>query len=808
MPKSQFYDPQKLLKRGVLTFADIPLFQYDRTLKQELHDHRFSADALKGIWRDMQWIREFETMLDSIRRTKEYRGIRHHYVGPAHLYIGEEAVAVGQAYHLTPDDFIFGNHRSHGETLAKGLRCIATMAEDTLRTIMENTSCGALYQVIRQHLPGHNVREDALHFFLYGLICELFGRANGFSRGLANSMHLFFPPFGIYPNNAIVGGSVGIATGAALYKKVNQKPGVCISNSGDGSLGCGVIWESMNFASMDQYHTLWDEAHRGGLPILYNIINNGYGMGGQTNGETMAYGILARMGAGISPTQLHAERINGFDPLAVIDAYARKLPLLREGQGPVMLDVLTYRTCGHSVSDHGSYRTQEEVDIWANYDCIAGYRQQLVDAGLACEEELDHQIQQMQDTIATLLRLAVDDQISPRLESHHIGDYIFSNGHRKRMAEGPVETLLPYEQVPQVQQLRQRRKNGTFSYRDAIFEAILQKFYEDSTLVAYGEENRDWGGQFGVYQGLTEALPYHRLFNAPISEAAIVSTAVGYGISGGRCIIDLAFCDFMGRAGDELFNQLAKWQAMSAGMLTMPVVVRVALGTRYGAQHSQDWTSLPAHIPGLKVVFPATPYDAKGLMNAALAGTDPVIFFESQRLYNDVESYHDEVPEEYYEIPLGEPILRQTGKDLTILTLGSTLHTAECAADALEKRWGLEVEIIDVRSLVPFNYTPVLASIHKTGRVLLVSDACERGSHMSDLAQNLTQFCFTDLKAPPLVLGARNWITPGPDFEKDFFPQPEWLLDAIHQHLIPLPGHTCSYDFSREQMIAMQKRGI
>ncbi len=808
MPKSQFYDPQKLLKRGVLTFADIPLFQYDRTLKQELHDHRFSTDALKGIWRDMQWIREFETMLDSIRRTKEYRGIHHHYVGPAHLYIGEEAVAVGQAYHLTPDDFIFGNHRSHGETLAKGLRCIATMAEDTLRTIMENTSCGALYQVIRQHLPGHNVREDALHFFLYGLICELFGRANGFSRGLANSMHLFFPPFGIYPNNAIVGGSVGIATGAALYKKVNQKPGVCISNSGDGSLGCGVIWESMNFASMDQYCTLWDEAHRGGLPILYNIINNGYGMGGQTNGETMAYGILARMGAGISPTQLHAERINGFDPLAVIDAYARKLPLLREGQGPVMLDVLTYRTCGHSVSDHGSYRTQEEVDIWANYDCIAGYRQQLVDAGLACKEELDHQIQQMQDTIAALLRLAVDDQISPRLESHRIGDYIFSNGHRKCMAEGPVETLLPYEQVPQVQQLRQRRENGTFSYRDAIFEAILQKFYEDPTLVAYGEENRDWGGQFGVYQGLTEALPYHRLFNAPISEAAIVSTAVGYGISGGRCIIDLAFCDFMGRAGDELFNQLAKWQAMSAGMLTMPVVVRVALGTRYGAQHSQDWTSLPAHIPGLKVVFPATPYDAKGLMNAALAGTDPVIFFESQRLYNDVESYHDKVPEEYYEIPLGEPILRRTGKDLTILTLGSTLHTAECAADALEKRWGLEAEIIDVRSLVPFNYTPVLTSIHKTGRVLLVSDACERGSHMSDLAQNLTQFCFADLKAPPLVLGARNWITPGPDFEKDFFPQPDWLLDAIHQHLIPLEGHTCCHDFSREQMIAMQKRGI
>lgn len=808
MPKSQFYDPKELLQRGVLTFADIPLFSYDRTLKQELQEGRFSTQALKGIWRDMQWIREFENMLNSIRRTGEYGGIHHHYVGPAHLYIGEEAVAVGQAYHLTPDDWIFGNHRSHGETIAKGLRCIATMAEDTLRSIMEHTAGGKLYRVMREHLPGKNVREDALHFFLYGLICELFGRANGFSRGLANSMHLFFPPFGIYPNNAIVGGSVGIATGAALYKKVNRKPGVCISNSGDGSLGCGVTWESMNFASMDQYNTLWDEAHRGGLPILYNIINNGYGMGGQTNGETMGYGMLARMGVGVSPSQMHVERVNGFDPLAVIDAYTRKLPLLREGKGPVMLDILTYRMCGHSVSDHGSYRTQEEVDCWSDYDCIAGYRKQLIQNGLATDEELDDCIRYMKETITAILRLAVDDEISPHLEAHRIGDYMFSDKHQPRMAEGQAETLLPYDQVPQVQQLRHRRANGTFTYRDAVFEAILQKFYDDPTLVAYGEDNRDWGGQFGVYQGLTEALPYHRLFNAPISEAAIVSTAVGYGISGGRCIIDLAFCDFMGRAGDELFNQLAKWQAMSAGMLTMPVIVRVALGTRYGAQHSQDWTSLPAHIPGLKVVFPATPYDAKGMMNAALAGTDPVIFFESQRLYDDVEHYHENVPEEYYEIPLGEPALRRAGKDLTILTLGSTLHTAECAADALEKRWGLEAEIIDIRSLVPFNYAPVLASVHKTGRVLLVSHACERGSHMSDLAQNLTQFCFADLKAPPLVLGAHNWITPGPDFEKDFFPQPDWLLDAIHQHLIPLAGHVCSHDFSREQMIAMQKRGI
>ena len=150
----------------------------------------------------------------------------------------------------------------------------------------------------------------------------------------------------------------------------------------------------------------------------------------------------------------------------------------------------------------------------------------------------------------------------------------------------------------------------TFQLRDRIFEAIFDKFM----LIHphhHGEDVRDWGGAFAVYRGLTEALPYHRLFNAPISEAAIVSSGVGYAMAGGRVIVELMYCDFLGRAGDEVFNQLAKWQAMSAGELKMPLVLRVSVGSKYGAQHSQDWTTLPAHIQGLKVVFPATPYDAK-----------------------------------------------------------------------------------------------------------------------------------------------------------------------------------------------------
>ena len=246
---------------------------------------------------------------------------------------------------------------------------------------------------------------------------------------------------------------------------------------------------------------------------------------------------------------------------------------------------------------------------------------------------------------------------------------------------------------------------------------MLHRFAIDPTMVAFGEENRDWGGAFAVYRGLTEALPYHRLFNSPISEAAIVGAAVGYALEGGRVVAELMYADFMGRAGDEIFNQLSKWQAMSAGQLQMPVVLRVSVGSKYGAQHSQDFTALVHHIPGLKVVYPVTPYDAKGMMNAALAGTDPVIFFESQKVYDVGEMFVEQgVPEGYYEIDSSEPSIKRAGTDLTIVTLGPALYTAIAAADELQTRFGLSAEVVDLRAANPLNYAPVVESVRKTGQ--------------------------------------------------------------------------------------------
>ena len=352
-------------------------------------------------------------------------------------------------------------------------------------------------------------------------------------------------------------------------------------------------------------------------------------------------------------------------------------------------------------------------------------------------------------------------------------------------------------------------KLKTYQLRDGIFEAIIDRFYKDPTLVAYGEENREWGGAFAVYRGLTEALPYNRLFNSPISEGAIVGTAIGYAMCGGRVIPEIMYCDFLGRSGDEVFNQLPKWQAMSGNILKMPVVVRVSVGSKYGAQHSQDWSSLVAHIPGLKVVFPATPYDAKGLMNAALQGTDPVIFFESQRIYDIGEQFHKEgVPEEYYEIPIGEPDVKRSGKDITILSIGATLYKAVEAAGLLAEKYEMDAEVIDARSLVPFNYQLVLDSIKKTGKILLVSDASSRGSYLKDIAANISELAFDDLDAPPVVVGSKNWIVPAHELEDFYFPQVHWILDAIHEKIVPLKGHKVQEDFSDKTFLDKSDRGV
>jgi 2-oxoisovalerate dehydrogenase E1 component len=714
MAKELLIDPEVVRAKAEVELGSIPINAYQPDLQQERA--LYGDEGLDRIGRDMLLVREFELMLNAIKREGSYLGVPYIHAGPAHLSIGQEAEAVGQAFTLGIEDKVFGSHRSHGEVIAKGLSAIAGSDEDFLHDAFSSWSEGVIWQVVEKRLADPDFEQQAINYLLYGMTAETFGRRTGFNRGLGGSMHAFFPPFGIYPNNAIVGGSAPLATGAALYNRLQVQPGLVVASIGDASTGTGPVWESFNFAAMAQLKTLMDPEHRGGLPVIFFIVNNFYGMGGQTIGETMAYERLARIGAGINPENMHAQTIDGNNPLAVIDAMITARQHIQRGDGPVLIDCQTYRLSGHSPSDASSYRTKDELDLWAATDPITAYFDRLVEGGVVATTRHDELKEWAQRKIKTALEVAIDGSESPRLSLRHdattMAKITFNNTAVSAEDAPPGETTMPVTELPHLASLAKKSRSGlvdgkvasgarAITFRDAILEAVAAHAARDNRLALWGEENRDWGGSFGVYRGLTELLPRHRLFNAPISEAAIIGTGVGYALSGGRSLVELMYADFIGRAGDEMFNQMAKWQPMSGGLIKIPMVVRISIGAKYGAQHSQDWSSMVAGVPGLKVVFPATARDAKGLLAAALAGNDPVIFFESQRLYDMPETVYPEVPSEYYEIPIGAPNVVRAGTDLSILTVGAALHRALEAATQLEQQYDLSAEVIDARSLVP-----------------------------------------------------------------------------------------------------------
>ncbi|MCB0024167.1 MAG: thiamine pyrophosphate-dependent dehydrogenase E1 component subunit alpha, partial [Caldilinea sp.] len=383
-------------------------------------------------------IREFETMLDRIKKEGAYQGIEYQHKGPAHLSIGQEASSVGQALALTPDDFIFGSHRSHGEILAKSLSAIARLDDAALERVMTTYNDGDTLKVVETFHKSGGVKGLALDYVLFGTLAEIFGRYAGFNRGMGGSMHAFFPPFGVMPNNAIVGGSADIATGAALFKRVNRRLGIVIANIGDASMGCGPVWEAMMFAAMDQYRKLWPEEAGGAPPMMFNFMNNFYGMGGQPYGETMGYEVLARVGLGVNPEGMHAERVDGYNPLAVADAVTRKKEILLAGRGPVLLDTVTYRFAGHSPSDASAYRTKEEMDLWRQHDSLIGYRAYLVESGFASDADLDAISEEVIDRLVKVLTAAVNDDLVPRvaLDSEYVGEIMFTNRQRDKYADG------------------------------------------------------------------------------------------------------------------------------------------------------------------------------------------------------------------------------------------------------------------------------------------------------------------------------------------------------------------------------------
>ncbi len=819
MPRSLYVDPHEALASGFIRFRDIPVCRY--SLSTDHEKHIYSKREFIRIYHDMVMIREFETMLSDLKERGEYYGVKYKLTSPVHLCIGEEAAAVGEAYGMEPKDILFSTHRNHGSTIAKALSAIEKLSENDLIQIMRSYQGGEVLAPVASAANSDTpIKELATDFFLYGELCEIFGKRTGFNKGLAGSAHAFFTPFGIYPNNAVAAGSVGFAVGAALYKKNRGEKNLVTVNLGDGALGSGAVWEAMNMACMDQIREIWNKD--GALSLLFTIINNHYAMEDQPLGETMGFKKAARIGAGITPDQMHAERVDGTNPLAVIDAIARKKELLEREEGPILLELVTYRECAHSAGTAIDERLKDEISAWKEYDPIKRYREKLIRGGIAKESTLHEIDLAITRRMTTICRMAADMNISPRLTEEEAQAFTFAGAESEHEPKNSAysEVLLSRAQCSRSIKIAMKHrygfdengapiaKNKRYNLKDAIFEPIFARFYDDPTLVLYGASLRN-GNINGVFEDMAEAIPFHRFFNAPISESAIVSSAIGYAMCGGRAVIEIMYADLLARAGDEIISQLAKWRTMSGGTLKLPVLIRVAVGKNEGTQLSNDLSSLFASIPGLKVLYPVTPYDMKGMLSTALKTNDPIIVFENERLYDIGECFREDgVPTEDYELPIGKADIKKEGSDITLLTVGASLYQALEASAILEETYGISAEVIDARSLVPFDYETVIASLRKTGKLVIIGDSNERGSIMRDIASNVTEFAFDDLDAPPVVIGARNLILPTYDLEKNHFPTAETILDAIHQKILPLKDYTPVANFTSSEKIRRAKEGI
>ncbi len=574
--------------------------------------------------------------------------------------------------------------------------------------------------------------------------------------------------------NAIVGGSVPIATGAAMALRYRGSERVVCCFAGDGAYANGVVLESLNWATQAQWtnHLAGDRPF--GLPIIYFIQNNHYGMTHRTDDEVMGVRHLARRAAGFAEDNMGAELVNGMDVLAVRDAVERAAARCREGQGPVLLEASTYRYYGHSLSDpRNEYRTRDEEAAWRAVDPIEQLKAQLIEAGAADAQsiaELETRARERNARAAVRAAAATDPDPADLLR------YLYTDTAADEVP-APEQAVVTYADPPTA-----KRVEGAITYRDAIREALVEEMLRDRRVILYGEDLADYGGAFKATKGLLEAFGRQRVFNTPISEACICGTAVGAAMVGLRPVVELMYMDFALMASDQIANQAGKWHYMSGGQVEVPLVIRASVGAGkgYGGQHSQSLESLFTHIPGLYVVYPATPADAKGLLKAAIRTNNPVLFVESQALYPT----KGVVPDDDRLAPIGVARVARAGADATVVAWGPAVPDALAAAERLAGEQGIETEVIDLRSLVPLDMATVLASVRKTGRCVVASQAILVGSFVNEIVARVQLEAFDFLDAPVGRVGAANGISPQAEgLERAFLPTAADIVAAVAAQL-------------------------
>lgn len=569
------------------------------------------------------------------------------------------------------------------------------------------------------------------------MFAELFGRETGTCRGRGGSMHIADPGLGILGANGIVAAGLPIAVGAATAATLRRDGAVVVAFYGDGAVAQGMFHESVNLAS------LWK------LPVVFFCENNHFAEFSPERAQHAAPLSARAIGYGVEHIPL-----TGNDVEAVASAMTDIVARMRAGGGPVIVEADTYRWHGHYEGDPERYRDAQELEEWKRHDPLLVARERLIELG-ATAGELD----------------ALDAAVGREIDDAAASALTDPEPDPSTLFEG-VSTPRPW-----IEELPEPAPGGeVFRTMDAVREALAYELERDPETFVAGIDLAAGGGVFAATRGLYERWP-DRVRDTPISEMAIMGLAVGAAMAGARPIVELMYLDFIGVCLDQLLNQAAKLRFMTGGRASLPLVVRTQFGAgrSAGSQHSQSLEAMLAHIPGLTVVMPSTPADTYGLLRAAIRDPNPVVFIENRQLYG---SKGPKPPADHL-VPLGRAVVRRPGTHVTVVSVSRMVHECLAAAE-IAAGAGVEAEVIDLRTISPLDRETVLASVRRTGRLVVAHEAVTEFGFGAELAALVAEEAFWDLDAPVCRVGAAFTPPPyAPSLERAWLPERDRIADAV-----------------------------
>jgi len=544
------------------------------------------------------------------------------------------------------------------------------------------------------------------------LFSQFQGKKNGFTKGRDRSFHFGTKEHHIVGMISHLGPQLALADGIALANKLKNIKKVCAVFTGDGGTSEGDFHEALNVAAV------WE------LPVLFVVENNGYGLSTPTN-EQFRCERIADKGVGYG---MDAYRIDGNNILEVYSTLTKLSEEIKKKPKPILLECLTFRMRGHEEASGTKYVPKELMDEWAEKDPVSNYQDFLLAEGVIDQDYIEDFKKNVKAEIEEALETADNEELITADLTQELND-VFAPHHFE-------ETNTTSSNIKNIRLV------------DAISDGLRQSMEKYDNSVIMGQDIAEYGGVFKITDGFVEQFGKDRVRNTPICESSIISAALGLSISGYKAIVEMQFSDFVTSGFNPIINNLAKvhyrWGENA------DVVVRMPCGAGVGAGpfHSQTNEAWFAHTPGLKVVYPAFPLDAKGLLAASIEDPNPVMFFEHKALYR---SLYQEVPEDYFTLPLGKASLLKTGNDLTIITYGMGVHWA---LKALEDNPTIAADLIDLRTLVPLDKETILSSVAKTGKVIILHEDTVYGGLGGELSAIISEECFESLDAPIMRCGS------------------------------------------------------